>query len=268
MVRTKTSCAVRKRRAPPEKKYTLQEHVAPTPTRVQQEEAVVDAALKRTVSDQLFRHKDLIRRAIETSKRRCLARLSQQPSGPKSPVKSKNKTPENLSGSDSDDPTKDAPPHSMFSHEDEFPNRFARLATTPQQPAAFPAGTKIIIGNLLISCTIFAPCLFLVTIFNLLIVAVDLTKEDDAVPNAPPYLIAKNSDNEVLDAGYATFAPPGCTCYQRLSMDWYNQPYRYFYRCMDTRCMIQRSLARPYNPVNSVGEVRDETTWQYKRSAS
>lgn len=167
MVRTKTSCTVRKRRKPAGKKCTHQDAVALTPTTAQEEEAVVNVALKRTYSDELFRHRDLIRRAIETSKRRCLARLSQEPSGPKSPVKKPNKTPDNLSGSDSDDPTKDAPPHSMFSHEDEFPNKFAQPATTlRKESAALRANVKIIIGNLLISSYYYLLLMFLLTIIS------------------------------------------------------------------------------------------------------
>ena len=78
----------------------------------------------------------------------------------------------------------------------------------------------------------------------------------------------QNKEDEVLDAGYATYAPPGCDCRPFAPMDWYNEPYRYFMGCMSTRCMIRRALARPYNLTHSVGAARDDTASPVNRTGS
>ena len=107
MVRSKTSCTVRKKTK--QKKNVIE---PPALARPQQQQPQDESApLRRTRSDELFCwHKRAIRANIAANKKRAITRLMHDVKGPASPPKKRHHPPKSKNV---DEPTSEAPPHAM-----------------------------------------------------------------------------------------------------------------------------------------------------------
>ena len=111
MVRSKTSCTVRKKKDKMPHPAAIKDNNFVDLT---EPEVDLSAELKRTVSDELFKQKRRsIRRSIATKQKRRISELDCDKAEPTSPVQKRHSPPKNLSGSDTDDPSRDAAPHCL-----------------------------------------------------------------------------------------------------------------------------------------------------------
>ena len=114
LTRTKTSCTVRKRSKRKAQSAASSKKIVSHPN---PDWFYSPTDVAATVSDEelLVHTTKVIRRQCQRQQQRCLASLRDTGGGPKSTKKKVRPVPSQLSGSDTDDDEKDAPPHCLVS---------------------------------------------------------------------------------------------------------------------------------------------------------